>query len=1138
MANIGFLLLGLGIVSAKVIHQVPDPYRWDESFTVKMPQFDDEHRGLFNSIMKIEADNNDDNLHHCQKLYHEHFDLEETYFEQTMDEQYTTDHKTKHAGFLKRMDSWTAPVPDGEVTWAKNWLVQHVKNTDFQYIDKLPWHVPTPYHWDDSVEVWYERLDVEHKVLFDHLRELEYNSESSADLFNLKAKMRSHFDYESGIFCSSEHYDHCDLHKERHDTFFKKLDKFTVPVPLEQVKWAENWLVQHIKNTDFGFKHKLDYKHPVPRPYIWQPYLAVNYDHLDDEHVGLFAAIRDSVEHPADQEKYDFLKSAMKQHFEHEEADFEKIPDADEYIQDHKAKHIALLNKLDQEHVPIDCDFINFVEDWFVQHIINSDFAYRGKLVHHVPEPYIWEPSFRVFYDRLDNEHKALFDCIRDCEDHPNDGAKLSHCKTLLRMHFDYEEHEFCNTVDYDCYGHYIKHYNFQTKFQAADLPIPKEITGFAKNWLAQHIKNTDFGYRGKLNLRRFYDVPDPYVWDESFLVGYKRLDDEHVDLFDSLRAVEAARDSQETWDKMVDIYNQHFRYEESQFTTILDHDYDPAEHKRRHDDIMKTMLGVVMPVSKDTTDFIKTWLTQHIKNTDFKYKGRMPKIHPIPNPYKWNAYFAVLYPEMDNEHKPLFTCLEELNHDKGNAALKESCLKAYEDHMRHEEQLLEQSFSYPEDELYQHINKHNSFLAVARGVHVPVTQEFIDYAKNWLAQHIPNTDFKYKGKMPFHVPNPYVWDESFLVFYDRLDDEHKMLFDELQKLRENPDSVDILNVNRDAFRDHLDYEQSQFEFCGESCGAAAHKKKHDIFFRTLTWVTTPVSAEYVDWATNWLAQHIKNTDFRYKYKLETHHPTPEPYVWNDSFELSYPRLDQEHVVIFEAMLAVEHDLENQEKMEHLKKVCREHFYYEETQFCSGDEDIPVDYCPQHKHKHAKFSVRLESMNAPVVLEDIKWAQNWLAQHIKNTDFGFKSNLLHQVPEPYIWDETFAVDYSRLDSEHDVLFQNILKVSQHAEDPAALEELKKNMKLHFGFEESRFCAIPSYNCYDHKMKHYKFWVIMEVAEVPIDCEMINWVKNWFTQHIKNTDHQYKKRMIGSDSGSNFSHDFTDPPHPFIDYSDV
>merc|ERR1711971_1023110 len=56
-------------------------------------------------------------------------------------------------------------------------------------------------------------------------------------------------------------------------------------------------------------------------------------------------------------------------------------------------------------------------------------------------------------------------------------------------MHFDYEEGEFCRVEGYDCYGHYLKHYNFQTKFQSAHLPIPKEITDEAKNWLAQRIK-------------------------------------------------------------------------------------------------------------------------------------------------------------------------------------------------------------------------------------------------------------------------------------------------------------------------------------------------------------------------------------------------------------------------------------------------------------------------------------------------------------------------------------------------------------------------------------------------------------------------------------------------------------------------
>lgn len=78
------------------------------------------------------------------------------------------------------------------------------------------------------------------------------------------------------------------------------------------------------------------------------------------------------------------------------------------------------------------------------------------------------------------------------------------------------------------------------------------------------------------------------------------------------------------------------------------------------------------------------------------------------------------------------------------------------------------------------------------------------------------------------------------------------MLFDALQKLGENPDDVDLLNYNRDIFRDHFDYEQKQFLACGEECKGADHQKKHDVFFKTLTWVTNPVSKEYTDFAKNW----------------------------------------------------------------------------------------------------------------------------------------------------------------------------------------------------------------------------------------------------------------------------------------------
>ena len=118
----------------------------------------------------------------------------------------------------------------------------------------------------------------------------------------------------------------------------------------------------------------------------------------------------------------------------------------------------------------------------------------------------------------------------------------------------------------------------------------------------------------------------------------------------------------------------------------------------------------------------------------------------------------------MDDEHKPLFDCLKKLESSPSDDSVLKECLENYTHHFEHEEELLSKSSLYPSEELYQHKNKHNAFLTVLKGVSTPVTQSWIDYAKNWLTQHIKNTDSRYKNKMPHPVADPYVWDESFLV--------------------------------------------------------------------------------------------------------------------------------------------------------------------------------------------------------------------------------------------------------------------------------------------------------------------------------------------------------------------------------------
>ena len=62
--------------------------------------------------------------------------------------------------------------------------------------------------------------------------------------------------------------------------------------------------------------------------------------------------------------------------------------------------------------------------------------------------------------------------------------------------------------------------------------------------------------------------------------------------------------------------------------------------------------------------------------------------------------------------------------------------------------------------------------------------------------------------------------------------------------------------------------------------------------------------------------------------------------------------------------------------------------------------------------RYKSYLSRIAKLVSPVTHDEIYYAMDWLAQHIKNTDFGYKGHLKHEVPEPYIWDASFATDVS------------------------------------------------------------------------------------------------------------------------------
>eukprot|EP00918_Siedleckia_nematoides_P078480 GHVU01171733.1.p1 GENE.GHVU01171733.1~~GHVU01171733.1.p1 ORF type:complete len:119 (-),score=24.88 GHVU01171733.1:342-698(-) len=116
------------------------------------------------------------------------------------------------------------------------------------------------------------------------------------------------------------------------------------------------------------------------------------------------------------------------------------------------------------------------------------------------------------------------------------------------------------------------------------------------------------------------YDIPEPYVWDESFKVFYDNLDEEHKGLFQGVFNCAANRDDAAALKSLFDLVVAHFATEEGMMK-----DYpDLKTHKALHDKFVADLKGLSTPLDDKTIDFAKSWLVNHIKNTDFQYKEKL----------------------------------------------------------------------------------------------------------------------------------------------------------------------------------------------------------------------------------------------------------------------------------------------------------------------------------------------------------------------------------------------------------------------------------------------------------------------------------------------------------------------------------
>ncbi|MDR3631014.1 MAG: bacteriohemerythrin [Desulfocapsaceae bacterium] len=138
-----------------------------------------------------------------------------------------------------------------------------------------------------------------------------------------------------------------------------------------------------------------------------------------------------------------------------------------------------------------------------------------------------WSPRMQVGSSRVDNQHKVIFDLIKDINRSIGAGANMQVLDTLLSVvrnyafkHFETEEEYFKNHPDYPrhCLEHYklIKELNtFIINFRNNRKDGEKEPSAFLENWLTRHIEEYDkpffFHETANLSLMNESDRVDEY---------------------------------------------------------------------------------------------------------------------------------------------------------------------------------------------------------------------------------------------------------------------------------------------------------------------------------------------------------------------------------------------------------------------------------------------------------------------------------------------------------------------------------------------------------------------------------------------------------------------------------------------------
>jgi hemerythrin-like metal-binding protein len=120
------------------------------------------------------------------------------------------------------------------------------------------------------------------------------------------------------------------------------------------------------------------------------------------------------------------------------------------------------------------------------------------------------------------------------------------------------------------------------------------------------------------------------------------------------------------------------------------------------------------------------------------------------------------------------------------------------------------------------------------------------------------------------------------------------------------------------------------------------------------------------------------------------------------------------------------------------------------------------------------------------------------------------------------WNSKYSVGVKPLDSQHTVLFGllndlHAAMLKGHAQSLTGplLKKLVAYTHTHFKDEEAMMTAAKYPGLADHKIKHRDlikqvedFAARHERGEVTVNLQLMNFLRDWLTNHIQKTDHEY------------------------------